>query len=374
MGGVNVGRDFAPCALRPEWTEPVPLDMSDSSLRSVSPIHLEYLRNMGVRASASVSITKDGVLWGLVACHNKTPRLLTYDVRSACRSLVGSLSRQIKAKDEAEGYRQRIRLRSFEDDIVTLLAREGSLDETVAKHLDEIARMMGGDGVAVLRAHELVTGGVCPAERDIRALSDWLLARVDEPVFSIDRLSDLYPPAAAFQPAGSGVLSVTMSVDEPWILLWFRVDQVESVNWAGNPHKPAGLNPLEPLTPRASFEAWTETVWGRACSWSLQEVDAANRLRNALLEIKQNQRVNNLNRQLTKILRDKDLLLQQKEFLLVEVNHRVQNSLYQASQSLTDGGPFSRGDGCDAAGLVEELAPGGLTSVEDGSVGFEHAV
>lgn len=114
---------YQPAALRPGWTDPEPLDMSDSSLRSVSPVHLQYLSNMNVRASASVSIVKDGTLWGLIACHNETPRLLSYGVRAVCRSLAASLARQIKAKEEVEGYRQRIRLRSFQDDMVALLSR-----------------------------------------------------------------------------------------------------------------------------------------------------------------------------------------------------------------------------------------------------------
>jgi chemotaxis family two-component system sensor kinase Cph1 len=147
---------YEPVALRPEWTAPEPLDMSDSSLRSVSPVHLVYLKNMGVQASASFSIINDGVLWGLVACHNETPRLLTYDVRASCRSLVGNLARQIKSKQEAEGYRQRLRLRSFDDDIVSLLSREGSLGPALSNHLNEIGRMMEGTGIAVLRGRELV--------------------------------------------------------------------------------------------------------------------------------------------------------------------------------------------------------------------------
>ena len=325
---------YEPAPLRPPWTGPTPLDMSDSSLRSVSPTHLHYLRNMDVQASASFSVVKDGVLWGMVACHSEAPRSLTYDVRAAGRLLVGGFAQQVKAKDEAESYRQRIRLRSFEDDIVGLLSREGSLDEALSNHLDEIGRMMGGDGVAVLRGREMVVSGACPGEDDIRALGVWLTARNGEPVFATDCLSGLYPAAAKFQGVGSGVLSVMLSSAEAWLLIWFREEQIETVNWAGNPHKPHGADPSQPLTPRASFEAWAETVNGRARAWSLPEVDAASRLRAALLEVQQNRRVHELNRQLTKILQDKDVLLQQKEFLIGEVNHRVQNSLLLVSSFL----------------------------------------
>jgi chemotaxis family two-component system sensor kinase Cph1 len=307
------------------------LDMSDSNLRSVSPMHLQYLGNMGVHASASVSIVKDGVLWGLIACHNETPRLLPYDIRAACRSLAGNLARQIKAKEEAEGYRQRIRLRSFEDDIVALLSREGSLDEALSNHLKEIGRMMGGDGVAVLRGRELVVSGVCPAGTDIRALAAWVQTRLTKPVFSTDHLSELYPPAETFQQTGSGLLAITLSTEEPWVLLWFRVEKIVTVQWAGNPHKAVVADAREPLTPRASFDAWQETVRGRATDWTMSELDAATRLRAALLDVRQNRRVRELNRQLTKILQDKDVLLQQKEFLITEVNHRVQNSLQLVS-------------------------------------------
>ncbi len=324
---------YEPLVLRPVWTGP-PLDMSDISLRSVSPLHVIYLRNMEVKASASFSIIKDGGLWGLIACHNETPRLLTYDVRAACRSLVGSLARQIKAKEEAEGLRQRLRLRSFEDDIIALLSREGSLDEALSNHLGEICRMMDGDGLAVLRGRELVMTGACPEEADIHGLAAWLLSRTLEPVFSTNHLKGVYPQAKKFARLGSGLLAMTLSADEPWLVYWFRAEQVEVVNWAGNPHKADGADPLKPLTPRASFEAWTETVRGRARGWSMPEVEAATRLRASLLEVKQNRRVVELNRQMTKILQDKDLLLQQKEFLIGEVNYRVQNSLSLVSSFL----------------------------------------
>jgi light-regulated signal transduction histidine kinase (bacteriophytochrome) len=351
---------YAPVPLRPDWTGAAPLDMSDCSLRSVSPVHLAYLRNMGVKASASFSIVSDGTLWGLIACHHETPRLLTYDVRAACRPLVGSLAREIKTREEAESYRQRIRLRSFEDGIEILLSREGSLGDMLSRHLGEIGRMMGASGVAILRQNKLLTDGLCPNDEQIRGLAAWLTTDDQELAFSTDRLPELYPPAAAYQAYGSGLLAVIVSGDEPWFMLWFRAEQIETIRWAGNPHKMAHPDPAQPLNPRASFDAWAETVRGRSRPWTLPEIDAAIRLRVVLQEGQRNRRVLELNHQLAKILQDKDLLLRQKDFLIGEVNHRIQNSISLVSSFL---GLQSRASGDPALQAALEEARRRLAAV-----------
>lgn len=324
---------YTPAVLRPARDVARPLDMSDSALRSVSPLHLQYLANMGIQASMSVSIVKDGKLWGMVACHNATPRMVGYEVRAACRALVGSLALQISAKEAAAGYRETIRLRSFEDDLVRRLSWELAFDDMLSSHLTELGAMLGGDGVAVLRDGELITSGICPPTRAVRELCAWLVTHTSEPVFASSNLKASYPAALEFQKVGSGVLAVILSAEEPWIMVWFRREQIETLRWAGNPHKDA-YDANADLTPRKSFDAWHETVDAHSRNWSPQAFAAVARLRHALLDIRQNRRVRDLNRQLVDMLSEKDTLLEQNAFLIGEINHRVQNSLQLVSSFL----------------------------------------
>ncbi len=327
--------NYVPAKIQPEWNDDVPFDMSDSILRSVSPIHIQYLQNMGVAASASVSIVKDGALWGLIACHNETPRTIPYDIRATCRTLATTFARQIRAREETDAYRERLRLRGSEDDTVLLLTRHGSLNEEISHYLPELSGLLSGDGFAVMRGEEISLTGACPPEADVREMAKWLMGKTVESVFSTDRLTVSYPPAKAFENVAAGALAMLLSVEERWLLIWFRAEEVQVVNWAGNPHKAVELKSGETLSPRASFEAWQETVHGHSRRWSLAEIEAAGRIRQDLIEVRQNRRLRELNRQLTETVVEKDLLLNQKQFLVGEVNHRVQNSLQLVSSFLS---------------------------------------
>jgi two-component system, chemotaxis family, sensor kinase Cph1 len=327
--------NYVAAALQPEWRGSEALDMSDSILRSVSPIHLQYLRNMGVAASASVSVVKDGVLWGLVACHNETPRAIPYDLRAACRTLASNLARQIKTREEADAYRERLRLRGSSDDTIALLSQQGSLEQEVAHHVKELSRMLSGDGFAVMRGDTISLTGACPPEQEVRKLAGWLIGKSAEAIFATSQLAVSYPAAKSFEDVAAGVLALLLSVEERWLLIWFRAEEIQTVNWAGNPHKGVDLKPGEILNPRTSFEAWQETVRGRARRWTLAEMETAGRLQRDLIEVRQNQRLKEVNRQLIETVAEKDLLLDQKQFLIGEVNHRVQNSLQLVSSFLS---------------------------------------
>jgi chemotaxis family two-component system sensor kinase Cph1 len=325
---------YRPAPLAPPWTCDTPLDMSDCALRSVSPVHMQYLRNMGVGASASVSIVKDGVLWGLIACHHREPRLMPYDARAAARALAGALAREVRAKEESEAYRERLRLRGLEDEVTSRFVHAGGLDANLAAGVAELARMLDADGVAAIRGDDVHIHGVCPSPDNVIALAEWVRGRPSHPV-TTDRLSEHFAPAEAFRAEASGLLGLVVAEDEPFVILWFRAEAQQVVNWAGNPHKAVSQGPGEILTPRASFEAWRETVRGRSRPWTLAEMEVATRLRQGLLESREHRRQVELNGRLTQAIGEKDALLQQNDMLVKEVNHRIQNSLQLVSSFLS---------------------------------------
>ncbi|MBB4619580.1 histidine kinase dimerization/phosphoacceptor domain -containing protein [Sphingomonas abaci] len=317
--------DYEAAPIRPvAWQDS---DLSDVAVRSVSPIHLRYLRNMGVQASASISIVKGGLLWGLIACHHRTPHSLPADIRAGATVLASSLSRQIRAKEEAETYRERLGLRGLEDAIAPRLATATSLAEAVSQTRRELRELLGGDGLAFVDgATVLVRDGRCPPDDFTLGLVEWLRQEGGVEPFSSHMLSAAFPPAAARFAEASGLLALPQA-EGRGMLLWFRAEQPEEIEWAGNPHKSVALTHGETLTPRASFETWREEVRGRSRHWTLEEIESARRLGRTLLDADRNRRLRDLNGELNRTVAAKDVLLQQKDLLMKEVDHRIQNSL-----------------------------------------------
>ena len=353
--------NYIPAPLRPSTGEVEALDMSDIGLRSVSPIHLQYLRNMGVGASASISLVRDGALWGLIACHNRTQRPLPYELRVAGQTLAGGLSRQIRAKEEALQYRERIRLRAAEDETVSRLSGDEPLEKLLSASGNELRMSLRADGFAVVSRSVVDRVGTAPADEDIRRIAEWVTDRGQHRAFSTHALGELFPTTAQVAAVASGLLAVTITGDDPIVLLWFRAEQIEVVNWAGNPHKELSADPQAALTPRASFAAWSETVRGRSRRWSLVECETVTRLARSVIEARQSRRIRELNRQLTVTVAENEQLLQHKDYLMREVNHRVQNSLQLVSsflrlQARAHGGTAANPDLEDAQRRIAAVA------------------
>lgn len=321
--------DYVAAPLRPNGFELT--DLSDVAIRSVSPIHIEYLRNMGVRASASISIVKDGLLWGLVACHHESPRLMPRATRAAAAALAGALARQLRAKEEAEAYRERLALRGEEDALRALLLTSDSPLGVIQERAEDLRQAFGADGLALVCGGRAVTAGVAPDGAGLVALARWLATRDDVAPLATRELGKDWSEAACVAPI-AGVLGIALGDEDA--LLWLRAERIEEIEWAGNPHKAVPHDPQATLRPRASFESWREQVRGRARRWSLEQVDGAARLRRLLAEARAATELRRLNRELERTGAEKDSLLAQKDLLMREVDHRVQNSLQLVSSFL----------------------------------------
>ncbi len=324
--------NYTPCPLTPA-SEAAPLDMSESALRSVSPIHLRYMRNMGVGASASISIVMDGHLWGLIACHHPTARLMGRETRSAAAVLARGLARQLKGRIDAETYRGRSHARALEEEIVSALPLDGPIAQGLADRASQLLQLMDADGVAVVSGQTAHRHGACPPETGVREIAEWVRARHTLRPVTTRALSTLAALGKTWATEASG-LAAFVTPGEETVLLWFRAEQIETVRWAGDPHAGVKSGPLEQLTPRASFDAWAETVRKQAAAWTPIQIESVARLRDALADFAAVRALRRQNLALEARVQDRDNQLAQQDYLLREVNHRVQNSLQLVSSFL----------------------------------------
>ncbi|KGF82564.1 ATPase [Massilia sp. JS1662] len=263
-----------------------PNDLSFAALRSVSPVHLQYMRNMNTLASMSVSLMVKGKLWGLISCHNEGPIPVAFEKRTACEQLGQILALCIESREDAADLQFRLEVRRTMVSMLAGLTQGSDFIENLTNVFPDLLRFARASGAAIMVDDRVLTYGDTPDEDDIRALVDWLTLHDHGDVFHTDKLSALYPPAASIARNASGLLAMPISRIHKHYLLWFRPEYVHTIEWAGNPHAkvPAPGAPTQ-LSPRTSFEAWRETILGTSQPWHQGEIEMALEFRTALLGI-----------------------------------------------------------------------------------------
>lgn len=303
--------------LRPDTGQP--LDLSFSTLRSVSPIHCQYMQNMGVLSSMSISLMSGDKLWGLISCGNREPLLVPNDLRIACQTIGQVLSLQISAMEALDLSRQRDeKLEALARLDRTMKASQVSVFDGLAQQPQWLMDLTLSGGVAIIEDKQLHRYGNCPEPAQIRALHKWLQQSA-EPVFSSHNLVAVYPPAAAFQQVASGVLAMSLPKPVDNGVLWFRPEVKESIQWSGDPKKPLDMESSDAglrLRPRTSFEIWKVEMAGISTKWSHGDLFAANDLRRSALE-------NDLARQ---VLREQQAVRAREELVAV-VSHDLRNPM-----------------------------------------------
>ncbi|MCJ2079702.1 HWE histidine kinase domain-containing protein [Methylobacterium sp. J-090] len=313
--------DAKPAAIVPQVNpEGQPLDLSMSVLRSVSPTHLEYLRNMGVAASLSVSILRGGKLWGLFACHHRVPNHLSFERRSGIELFGQMFSWIMEGREREVDIAYEAHARDLHNRLMSLLAPDRTGFDGLKGFLDELRAIVQCDGIGMSVEGQVTLKGSTPTQGEMVGVVRYLNQIASSRPFTTNEFGRLHEPAKAFTERAAGLLVIPISRTPRDYLIFFRREVARTVNWAGNPHKAVTTGPDGArLRPRTSFDAWREIVRGQSVPWSEADLRIAESLRVTLLEM--------MLRLTDTADKERKGAQAHQELLIAELNHRVRNIL-----------------------------------------------
>ncbi len=278
-----------PAKLVPSLPEQ-PIDLSTTNSRGVSPCHVKYLNNMGVTATFAISLVIDQQLWGLVTCHHYHPKVVSYERRKTCELLgqLASVELMNMQSRELNQYQQQVRFIQQELQRA-FLAQPDFIDSVLHQYQQQVCDLVHAPGAAIALGQDILLIGNTPPRAEVQALIAWLKEHHPAAIFSTHTLSDHYPPARGFKDTASGLLAISVSLSQghhpSYHILWFRPEQIQMVDWAGNPESAITVNEQGEvwMSPRTSFVLWQETVRDQSIPWQSVEVSAAMEMRNTLM-------------------------------------------------------------------------------------------
>ena len=275
---VLVDINYTPVPLMPEVLPDTgqPLDMSMCSLRSVSPIHVQYLKNMGVGATLVVSLMVGGRLWGLVSCHHYVPRVVPFETRTVCELLAEAVGTRIAALASFARGQADIAVRRLEQRLIEAIPREGNWRSALFDHPQSLLQPLGATGVALLFEGQVLTAGEVPGTLELRRIGEWLDGKDAAPVIATMSLGLDEPEFEPLSPVASGLVAAPLSAVGGEYLIWFRPERVRTVVWGGDPTKDVipGATPYD-LSPRRSFAQWHQLVERTSEAWTEADLAAA---------------------------------------------------------------------------------------------------
>lgn len=280
-------REYIPVPLVPVLNPltNAPLDLSDVKLRGVSEVHLEYLMNMGVSASMSTRVVHKEKLWGLIACHHRTPKILGFEECTLFEFISSVISSRISSLANHAAGEARMKLLNLFSILTSRIPLFDNPSKALVNHKTELLSMLGADGVAIVWNGELLSFGVTPDATEIMRLSQWLKKKNFLTVTALPSLSAAFAEAKTYSDIASGLLVLPIQPYEGNYLLAFRPEAVKTISWGGNPNDVVTLEPhTKRYHPRQSFAIWKETVRDTARPWDEVELDIAERFRNVIVE------------------------------------------------------------------------------------------
>ena len=288
---INLTRIIADVNIEPSsivtlpFSESVSLDLTHSSLRAVSPVHIQYLKNMGVASSFSISLINQNELWGLIACHNYTPRFINYKERDAAKLIGQVLSTAISFKLHEENTDKNTRLNSAVDEITKNLFRNNTIEDALFKYDVALLNAVEATGAVLVFDNQIHTIGNTPDEVFLKALINWLNENIQSDLYYTHRLPVEFPPALSEAENASGLLACRLSKQLKEYVIWFRPEIKATIKWAGDPDKPVQINTggIMQLSPRKSFEEWSQSVRLSSETWKTEDIRYAQKLKEEII-------------------------------------------------------------------------------------------
>ena len=264
-----------------------PPDMTHSVLRSVSPIHIQYLKNMGVAATMTISVIQDGRLWGMLMCHHDSPRLISFELRELCLFIAKTFSALLPTKEQLEQSAYQLRIQEAKSRLFAQMGRQSNFLAGLYQQPTTLLDVFDCGGAAIFFEGELITLGHTPTEPQLLELLDWLRENVRQDVFYTDSYARHHPAGRAVRATASGILAITLAQEPGDYIIWFRPEVLQNVAWAGKNEKVEKMDDGQLfLSPRQSFEAWSQEVEDTAAPWLPLEVEAARAIRLHISDIR----------------------------------------------------------------------------------------
>lgn len=286
----------------PEESSEDPLDLSLSTLRSVSPIHVEYLSNMGVKATLVISLVINGKLWGLVACHHYEKKYLPYQIRKASEFISRVLAYNISLREQADSYERITQFKQKQAELLNYIYSATDVITGLTEHRLTLKDLIECDGAIVYINDALrLIGSGLPEDVALQLIA-WLDEQPFDVYYETEHLKALFPAAAPYQKKVSGLLAIRLGADSSEYIIWLRGEFAHSIDWAGKPTKNVQDTESGPrLSPRKSFEKWQERVEGFARAWEAWEIEGAQSLQAHLAELRHATDLKNFNWELLKV-------------------------------------------------------------------------
>ena len=317
IGDVN----FSPVPLVPPLRDgEEPVDMSFAQLRSVSPIHCEYLRNMGVAATMSISIVVDGELWGLISCHHDTPKVVPMPLRVGAELIGQYFSMQVALAERRAALVAANETRKQLDQIVGDVEPGEQVDVAITRHLAQLGELIESNGIGISVNGGWSAVGRTPPRERVAELVDTLRPLAAGNVWSTTELSTLVGTESGYGTEIAGMLAIPISSVSRDYLVFFRSEEAFDIEWAGAPVKQVvtGVSG-DRLSPRGSFDLWREDVRGQSKPWTDPEIAVAEAIRAYLRDVvlRYNEATSD----------ERERTERRRQVLNDELNHRVKNIL-----------------------------------------------